>query len=80
MLICEMNNQRGYRGASNYAVQVHTWEQAEAVLKEKFPGRNVEGATAKDRVEALRQLLNRTCAVTFHILAEQRELARGPAT
>lgn len=68
MLICELNNQRAYNGASNCHVSVETWDDAERVLLAKFPDRVVNGATAKDRVEALKSLLDRTCAVTFHVI------------
>jgi hypothetical protein len=38
MLICETNNQRDYGGASHAPVVVASWEEAEKVLMEKFPG------------------------------------------
>jgi hypothetical protein len=68
MLICETNNQRDYGGASHAPVVVASWEEAEKVLMEKFPGRTVAGATAQDRVLELQRLLDRTCAVTFQII------------
>lgn len=70
MILCELNNQRGFRGASGIAVKCDSWEEVEALVLAKFPGRVVAGRTAQERVEALRHLLDTTCTVTFHVIED----------
>lgn len=73
LIICEINNQRGYSGASNVHVRIATWEECEAVLRLKFPDRPVAGDSPRQRVEALRTFLDNTCAVTFRIIDAHEE-------
>ena len=69
MLISETNNP-GYTGASHAVVEASSHDDAERILRLKFPGRPEIGETAEERVANLRTILDATCAFSFQIIAE----------